>query len=266
MQPPDPPTGPGAALALRAPTAPPRDDDVVRAVPVGASPPDPLVLVMLGETGAGAPAALRVLRHRLEVRRAEGIWTIGVTSARDGEGKSTLAAQLALVLSEAQRARVLLVEASLERPALARLLGLRVPAGLGFSVQIAGRMRGASDPWAVLALGPALHVLVESEAEPGFPGSLYATPFRQALGRLGPAYDWVIVDAPSVLGSGDANVVEEVVDGMIMVTRSRRSRATDLRAAMKQLGARKAIGAVLWDSTDGVRAARRVPVGAEGRP
>jgi Mrp family chromosome partitioning ATPase len=209
MQPPDEGS---PALALRTTEIGPCDEDVIRAVPVWASPPDPPVLVMLGE------------------------------------GKSTLAALLALVLSEAQRARVLLVEASLERPTLARLLGFQVPVGLGFSVQISRRMGGGTDPWAVLALGPALHVLVESETEPAYPGALYAPAFRQALDRLGRAYDWVIVDAPSVLGSGDANVVEEVVDGMIVVARSHKSRGTDLRAAMKQLGVRKAVGVVLWDA------------------
>jgi tyrosine-protein kinase len=244
MQPPDEGS---PVLALRGPQLGPNDEEIVRAVPVWAAPADPPILVMLGETRADAPAALRVLRHRLELRRAQGMWTFGVTSARRGEGKSTLAAQLALVLSEAQRATVLLVEAAIERPTLARLLGFQVPAGLGFSVQISRRMRGGTDPWAVLALGPALHALVESEAEPGYPGALYAPAFRQAIDRLSRGYDWVIIDAPSVLGSGDANVVEEVVDGMIVVTRSRKSRGTELRAAMKQLGGRKAVGVVMWD-------------------
>jgi tyrosine-protein kinase len=235
-------------LAIKPREIAPCAENGIRAVPVWASPPNLPVLAMLGETRADAPAALRVLRHRLELRRAEGMWTFGVTSAREGEGKSTLAAQLALVLSEAQRSRVLLVEASLERPILARLFGFEVPAGLGFSVQISRRMRGSPEPWSVLALGPALHVLVESEVEPGYPGALYAPPFRQAVERLGQSYDWVVVDAPSVLGSGDANVVEEVVDGMIVVAQSRRSRGTDLRAAMKQLGDRKALGVVMWDA------------------
>lgn len=239
-------------LAVRPDALAPQDEEVVRVVPIWASPPDVRRLVMLGDSPADAAAALRVIRHRLEVRRAEGIWTIGVTSALDEEGKSTFAAQLALVLSEAQRARVLLVEASFQRPSLSRMFGFQVPSGLGFSGQIARRMRGGREPWAVLALGPALHALVESDGETGFPSALHASPFGQAVERLGRAYDWVIVDTPSVLGSGDANVVEEAVDGMIVLVRSRRSRGADLRAAMKQLGMRKAVGVVMWD----VRAAR----------
>lgn len=224
-----------------------RENEPVRVVPVWASPPDVRVLGMFGEAPSEVPAALRVLRHRLETRRSQGMWTFAVTSARDSEGKSTLAAQLALALSEAQRARVLLVEASMHRPSLSRMLGFQVPSGLGFSVQLASRMRGMRDPWTVLALGPSLHALVESEAEPGFPQTLHSTHFRTALERLGRVYDWIVVDAPSVLGSGDANVVEEAVDGVVLAARSRKSKGADLKAAMKQLGDRKALGVVLWD-------------------
>jgi Mrp family chromosome partitioning ATPase len=245
----------GAELVVRPGVPDARDGDRVRLVPVWASPPDPATLVMLGSGRPEARAALRVIRHRLERLRGEGLWTFGVTSARPAEGKSTFAAQLALVLSEAQRARVLIVEASPERPSLARMFGFEVPSGLGFSVQIAAKMSGIEGQWTVLALGPSLHALVENTAEPGFPGALNAAPFRRAVEQLARSYDWVIVDAPSVLGSGDANVVEESVDGMILVARSRRSRGSELRAALRQIGNRKVIGVVLWD----VRAAAVPP-------
>jgi Mrp family chromosome partitioning ATPase len=236
------PSEEGRALALVDGALEARSDEIVRVVPVRVAPPDPARLALGG--------ALRVLRHRLEVQRGQGLWTFGVTSARPGEGKSTTAAQLAAVLAEAQRARVLLVEGCFERPSLARLFGVDVPAGLGFSAQVARRMGGgeaSARPWAVLALSPSLHALLEGAADASYPGALYAPLFRVAVEQLGRAYDWVVVDAPSVLGSGDANVVEEAVDGMLLVARSGRSRAGDLRAAVKQLGLRKAVGVVLRD-------------------
>ena len=222
-------------------------DSPVRVVPAWASPPDTSVLVMLGEASNEATASLRVIRHRLEQKRAEGMWTFGVTSPRDGEGKSTFATQLALVLSESQRARVLLVESNFHRPSLARILGFRVPDGYGFSSQIVRKMRGSLEPWCVVALGPALHVLAESTAEQGFPETLHSTHFQNAIGFLSRGYDFLIVDGPSVLGSGDANVVENAVDGLIVVLRSNMSKGNDLRDAVKQLGERKTIGVVLWD-------------------
>jgi Mrp family chromosome partitioning ATPase len=223
-------------------------DSPVRVVPAWASPPDTSILVMLGETSNEATAALRVIRHRLEQKRAEGMWTFGVTSARDGEGKSVFATQLALVLSESQRARVLLIEANFHRPSLARILGFRVPDGFGFSAQIVRKMRGSMEPWCVVALGPALHVLAESLGEQGFPETLHSTHFQNALGFLSRGYDFLVIDGPTILGSGDANVVENAVDAMIVVARSGKSKGSELREAMKQLGDRKTIGVVLWDA------------------
>jgi Mrp family chromosome partitioning ATPase len=223
-------------------------DSPVRVVPAWASPPDTQILVMLGETSNDATASLRVIRHRLEQKRAEGMWTFAVTSARDGEGKSVFATQLALVLSESQRARVLLVEANFHRPSLSRILGFRVPDGYGFSAQIVRKMRGSMEPWCVVALGPALHVLAESLGEQGFPETLHSTHFQNAIGFLSRGYDFLVIDAPSILGSGDANVVENAVDGMIVVARSGRSKASELRDAIKQLGDRKTIGMILWDA------------------
>ncbi len=235
-------------LVVQRGNAPAQGDSPVRIVPAWASPPNTQILVMLGETSTEAPAALRVIRHRLEQKRAEGMWTFAVTSARDGEGKSTFATQLALVLSESQRARVLLVEANFHRPTLAQLLGFRVPDGYGFSAQIVRKMRGNMEPWCVVALGPALHVLSESTAEQGFPETLHSTHFQHAIGFLGRGYDFLVVDSPSILGSGDANVVENAVDGVIVVARSKKTKGNDMRDAIKQIGERKTVGVVLWDA------------------
>jgi Mrp family chromosome partitioning ATPase len=232
-------SGPGGAQQGESP---------VRVVPAWASPPDTHVLVMLGDTAPDATAALRVLRHRLEQKRANGMWVFGITSARATEGKSTFAAQLALVLSESQRARVLLCEASFQKPSLARILGFRVPTGNGFSTQIARKMRGSPEPWCVVALGPALHVLAEDDREPGFPETLHSTHFANAVSFLARGYDFLIVDSPAILGSGDANVVENAVDAMILVARSGETQGKDLRDAVKQLGDRKTMGIVLWDA------------------
>lgn len=228
---------------------PGQGESPVRVVPAWAAPPDTHRLVMLGDTAPEASAELRVIRHRVEQKRADGIWTFGITSPRGGEGKSTFAAQLALVLSESQRARVLLAEANFARPSIAKVLGFEVPEGQGFSNQIARKMRGNADAWCVTALGPALHVLAEETNAANFPEALHSPHFTNALNFLARGYDFLIVDSPSILGTGDANVVENAVDAMIVVARSKVTKGTDLRRALKQLGDRKTLGVVLWDAS-----------------
>jgi Mrp family chromosome partitioning ATPase len=222
------------------------DKSPVRTVRVDARPPRPELLAMLPGGPAETASALRLVRQRLELRQPLGQKLLGVVSARAGEGKSVFAAQLALALSEAQRARVLLVEANFQAPSLAALLGVEVPKHQGFSVQLARRMQNRNDPWVELALGPSLHALLE-EPGVGFAQSLYSTHFLQALFFLAPAYDYVVVDGPAVLGSGDANVLAQGVDALLVVARSEVTRGADLLATMQQLGEHKPTDLILLD-------------------
>ena len=190
-------------------------------------------------------AALRVLRHRLEQRRGEGSFVVSVVSPGRGEGKTLLAAELAMTLSEADRARVVLVEGNLERPSVASALGLRLPDGAGFSTQVRRHMSGRSRPWGVVRLGPSLTVLAESGAAAAYPAALHSTHFEGALHALRRAYDYVIIDGPAVLGSGDANVLESVSDGVLLVARVAATKGAALSRATAQLGSRRILGVVL---------------------
>ncbi len=211
---------------------------------VQASPTAPEVLAVLGDDPKPV-AALRLVRHRLELLHGEGMRLFAITSPRGREGKTTFAAQLALILSESQRARVVLVEASFRRPALARLLGFTVPEGEELSTQIVRTIRGSDQPWTALALGPSLHVFAESEDQPRRPRALHSACLSDLLQMLAGLYDYVLIDAPSVLDEGEANALEPVVDGMIIVARAFVSKKSELRRAIRQLGQRKAVGAVL---------------------
>ncbi len=221
-------------------------DSPVRTIRVDARPPAPDLLAMLPGGPHETASALRLVRQRLELRQPLGQKLIGIVSARPGEGKSVFAAQLALALSEAQRAKVLLVEANFHAPSLANLLGVTVPTHQGFSVQLARRMQNRNDPWVELALGPSLHALLE-EPGIGYAQALYSTHFLQALFFLAPAYDYVVIDGHAVIGSGDANVLAQGVDALLVVARSGTTRGADLLATMQQLGEHKPADVILWD-------------------
>ena len=222
------------------------DEPEVEVIGADVDPDGEGAFALLRAASPAAIAALRVLRHRLEQRRGDGgSYVVSVVSPGPGEGKTRIAAELAMTLSEADRARVVLVEGNLERPRVATTLGLRLPESAGFSAQVRRHMSGRSRPWGVVRLGSSLTVLAESGAAAAYPAALHSTHFEAALHALRRSYDYVIIDGPAVLGSGDANVLEGVSDGVLLVARAAVTKGAALSRATQQLGERRILGVVL---------------------
>jgi Mrp family chromosome partitioning ATPase len=234
------------ALAVSDPAAAASSGDrpatLVRSLRVEAKPTADPRLHMLQAPAGPAAASFRVLRHRLTERLATG--SVLVTSPGAGEGKTLCAVSLALALGEAWQARPLLLEADFRRPVLARLLGFAPPVciakQLGFFRSVAVHY------WEVAEMvAPALHAAA-MEAEGGTDQDLDGPSlgaFIEDLRRTG--YDHVVIDGPPVLGSADANLIEERVDGVLLVLRAGRSRGREFRRAVEQLASRKLLG-VVW--------------------
>jgi Mrp family chromosome partitioning ATPase/uncharacterized protein involved in exopolysaccharide biosynthesis len=201
----------------------------------------------LREASPEALASLRVLRHRLEQRRGDGSFVVSVMSPGAGEGKTTLALRLALTLSEAERARVILVEGNFERPRVAAALGLRLPDEAGFSAQLKKRMSGRGIAWGVVRLGPSLSLLAEPGRAAAHPQAIHSTHFEGALTALRRSFEYVVIDGPAIVGSGDANVIETVSDGALIVVRVGSTAGGALSRATQQLGDRRVLGVVLND-------------------
>lgn len=192
-------------------------------------------------------ASLRVLRHRLDQRRGDGSFVVSVMSSTEGEGKTFLALYLALMLSEGERSRVILVDANVERPRLAAALGLRLPESSGFSAQLKCRMSGQGVAWGVVRLGPALALLGEPSAPAPHPEGLHSPHFEAAVCALRRSHDYVVIDGPGIAGSGDANVIDAVSDGVLLVAKAGVTRGAALSRAAQQLGDHRVLGVVLND-------------------
>ncbi|MDP5184377.1 polysaccharide biosynthesis tyrosine autokinase [Blastococcus sp. BMG 814] len=172
-----------------------------------------------------------------------------VTSAMPGEGKSTVAMNLALALSETSD-RVLLVDADLRRPAVADRLGIEGAAGL--STVLVGRARfdDVVQEWGA----PGLAVLTAGEVPPN-PAELLSSPgMAELVARVRERYDVVIWDSPPVLPVTDAQVLSAYTDGVLLVASGRRLRRAQLAAALEGLRRVDArlIGVVLTMLREGI--------------
>jgi Mrp family chromosome partitioning ATPase len=202
-------------------------------------------LVMLTLPDSSRAAAYRVLRHRLS--RENDPKVILVTSPVAREGKTICAANLAIALGESGRARVLLVEANLRTPSLGDLFGY-VPSEC-FAEQMARHHEHPTEPWSVVAAyEPWLHVLAVAPKNAGR-GLVDGPAFTHAIEHLRKTigYDYVVIDAPPVLGSADVNVIQDSADGVVMVTRAKHSSKKRLQRAVDQLQPVRLLGMVLLD-------------------
>jgi len=87
--------------------------------------------VISSDDAEPASQAYRMLRTQvLQRARANGLSTVGIISAINGEGKTLTAINLALSLAAEPNQTVLLVDLDLRRPAIAQTLGLQVSFGL----------------------------------------------------------------------------------------------------------------------------------------
>jgi Mrp family chromosome partitioning ATPase len=207
-------------------------------------PPDPR-LVLAADPDSDRSAAFRVLRHHLlEAGRPQ---CVVVTSPVAGDGKTTTAVNLALALAECGRAKVLLVETHVRRPALADIFKFVPP--WCFAEQLAAHRHQPMMPWSLIEI-PQLWLVVGAinpriEKTQLLDGPAFAIAMERL--RLG-GYDHIVVDAPPVLGSADVNLLADAADGIVFAVRARRSTTRDLRRAVEQLGHdNKIAGTVLVD-------------------
>lgn len=197
-------------------------------------------LVLLNDPYSKRAEAYRTLRRKLSGPGAPR--TIAVTSAQPGEGKSTCAVNLALAFRETSNEKVLLVEANLRAPALAKLFGFEPP--VCFAKQMAKHRETNRAAWTVAELFEPLHILAVDPASKTSP-LLDAVAFANALEQLVLAgYDHIIVDTPPALGGSDVNLVADSVDGVVVVAWIKKSRKSQVKQAIDQLKPATILGVV----------------------
>ena len=152
---------------------------------------------------------------------------VAVSSALDGEGKTSVACNLAVALSSTRR--VLLIDGDLRRPAVLRSLGM--PTGKPGLVQLlAGR--AMMEDCLTQVSGTSLHVIGAGRATRNALDLLMNAGYEALLADLQHDFDMIIIDCPPVQLVSDALILGRSASGMIFVTRSD---STSLKAIRRSL-------------------------------
>lgn len=188
------------------------------------------------ESIAAFREAFRILRMNVDFAAERQIRSVAIVSGGEGEGKTTVVAQLARASAEVGR-HVVAVEADLRRPALARALG--VDAGEPRRSGLTNYLVEAASLAEVSAttIRPNLDVVPAGPLPPNPSTLLESRRAATIVPKLLNDFDVVFVDCPPLAIGADASVISSWVDGVVMVVDLQRSTDTTVREALRQLDA-----------------------------
>jgi capsular exopolysaccharide synthesis family protein len=159
-----------------------------------------------------------------------------ISSAMPGEGKSTVAANLARTLA-LSGSRVLLVDGDLRKGHLHHLLGLQREPGL---LEL---LNQTCEPDKVMQQDSQANLTFISSGGQltGNPGDLFlGSGLDQILARWRQEFDYVLIDSSPLFAADDASCLAPKVDGTLFVVRNQQSSARAAREAMELLAQRQA--------------------------
>jgi capsular exopolysaccharide synthesis family protein len=211
-------------------------------------PPPTSRLVAWNEPNSLGAEKFRALAVRLDaIRRQHDMKSLQVTSSVINEGKTFVAANLAVTLAKYSGSRTLLIEGDLHRPTLGSMFGLKP-------------MQGLSDWWSgrsqdigrflVRFTGSGLWFLPAGKVCDRPSEILRSAQFAEAFPRLAGQFDWIIVDSTPMLPVIDANLWSRLVDGTLLVVREGVAPLKALKNGLQSLDHPNLIGVVVNEASE----------------
>jgi len=154
---------------------------------------------------------------------------IGITSACPQDGKSTTAINLAYSLADSGN-RVILIDADMRRPSVAKMININVYPGLSNLL-----IEDTDSAVRANTMHKNMSVLPAGDIPPNPTELIRSERMCSIMERFREEYDYVIVDMPPVNAVADPLVISKCVDGMILVVRHDSTKRRDISEAVRQL-------------------------------
>lgn len=168
---------------------------------------------------------------------------IMVTSAAAGEGKSFVAVNLASIIAVELHSFALLVDCDLRNPSLTRWFGLQERKGLSEYLTGKDEMQDLLIKTSI----EKLSILSGGSIEDNPVELIGSRKMRDLIQNLKSRYEdrYVILDSSPILATTEPSVLNEMVDGIILVIKSGETPRETIQQAVKLLNKNKVLGIVL---------------------
>lgn len=156
---------------------------------------------------------------------------IGIVSAVRGEGKSTVAINLAYTLSETHQ-KVLLIDMDFRLPTIGKKLGVKNK--YGFVDYLVGNV-SFNKITNTMKNNENMNIILSGTIPPTPAELIGSEKMKKKIDSLSKLYDYIIIDLPPVNIVSDALVAKNIVDGFVLVVREGYSNKRSVEECVKQL-------------------------------
>lgn len=211
--------------------------------------PKAVSLITLVDKSSPVSERYRTIRTNIQFASSadQPMKSLVITSSGPGEGKSTTAANLAVVFANSGQS-VLLIDADMRKPTIDRTFQLSNRIGLSNVLSTDMAFNEAIQRSVV----PNLNIMTSGPKAPNPSELLGSIRMDQLIKDLRQNYDLIIFDMPPVVAVTDAQIIASKADGTLLVVREDVTRKDSLQKARELLTMVNAnvLGAVYNGSTD----------------
>ncbi len=174
---------------------------------------------------------IRRIAARVERLTREGVKSVMITSFGSNEGKSTIAANIAMAIAESGRS-VLLIDSDFRNPSQYRIFDLEKEGKAGFSELLNGE---ATFGEAVVRRNKNFHILPVYRFVKESTEIIGSEKFDRVMDELKTQYDLVIVDTPPTAFVADAEIVSGKCDASLLIVYKDTCSASSILGAVEAL-------------------------------
>lgn len=201
--------------------------------------------ILSGNVQAVITEQYRLLRSRLSsLNGSRTNNVLAITSTKKGEGKSLTSVNLAIVMAEDTKKKILLIDGDMRKPSIHTFFNCKAEYGLIDLLMHKADIESAMIPSGI----KNLTLLLAGEPSKSPSDLLAATVLKELIEKIRKRFDYIIIDSPPIIPFADMSILGDIVDGILLVVRAERTPKEMILEALKTLNKENILGIVFNNS------------------